>query len=224
MRKKRVLTERRGVPTTSKEWTIIYSDLMTNLMLFFLMLFALTRLSGDDKNKIFQSLKKDFTTVQEKAKFREILKVEKETKDSISEVLSRISGISGFVKVNISEKYIKMRLPNPVLFDVGQSRLKKEGMEVLDQLIEILKPIHHEIVVEGHTDNQPLRETSYFFSNWELSGIRALSAAEYMISQGIEPRRVSCIAYGPYRPLVSNDTRENRNKNRRIEINIVREK
>ena len=63
-----------------------------------------------------------------------------------------------------------------------------------------------------------------YFSNWELSGARALTAINHLVKLGIDPKRLSAVAYGPYHPLYPNDTEENRTKNRRIEINIIREK
>ena len=206
-------------------WLTIYSDLTTNLMLFFLMLFAITRLSAEEKSRVYNSLRKDFTTIQEKNRFEEVLKVEKKVKDDISELVSQFSGGSGdLLKINVSEQYIKMRLPSPVLFDVGSAELKMDGKAVLDQISEILKPLPHEVVIEGHSDNTPVSISSEYFSNWELSGMRALAAVRYLITRDIDPNNISAISYGSYHPLFPNDTAENRASNRRIEINIVREK
>ena len=60
--------------------------------------------------------------------------------------------------------------------------------------------------------------TQQFPSNWELSAARALSVVHYLEKQGIAPQRLRAIAYGEVRPLAPNDTAENRNKNRRVQI------
>jgi chemotaxis protein MotB len=216
---KREILDRRLGERTQKEWLTVYSDMMTNLMLFFLMLFAMTGLSADEKSRIYDSMKRSFTTIKEKARFKEVLRVEKETKDKISEVVSRYD----MARISVSEKYININLPNPILFKLGGEELMDEGKEVLDQLARVFKTIHHQIVVEGHTDNQPVLEGSRYFSNWELSAARAMAAVNYLISGEISPSRVSAVAYGEHHPLFPNDTEESRAKNRRIEINILRE-
>jgi chemotaxis protein MotB len=216
--------ERRKSRQVGQEWLTIYSDLMTNLMLFFLMLFALTRLDTTDKTKVYQSFQKSFTTIQEKARFRKVIHVEKKAEEDITEMVAQLDGMSDVAKINVSEQYIKMRLPSPVLFDPGKHILKDEGKRVLSQIADILKPLIHEVVVEGHSDMQALSQKSKYFSNWELSGARALNAINHLVLLGIDPKRLSAVAYGPYHPLYPNDTEENRTKNRRIEINIIREK
>lgn len=210
------LKERRLASGAGTEWMIIYSDLTTNLMLFFLMLFAITRLASDSKEKVFTSIKKNFTTVQEKARFQEIARVEDKTREEIG-------SISDMAKITITEKYISIELPNPVLFDPGGVDLKSMGKKVLGQISEILKPMHQQIIIEGHTDSKPVRLDGKYFSNWELSAARAMSAVNYLIKTGIAPELLSAVAYGSTRPVASNDTPEGRDKNRRIEINIVRE-
>jgi chemotaxis protein MotB len=204
---------------TGKEWLTVYSDMMTNLMLFFLMLFAMTSLSAEEKDKIYNSMKKNMSTIQEKARFKEIVRVEKETKDKITEVVSQYN----MARIDVSEKYISINLPNPILFEVASEELMDEGKEVLAQLAQVFKTIPQEIVVEGHTDNQPLGGKMKYFSNWELSAARAMTAVNQLISRGINPSRLSAVAFGQYHSIYPNDTEENRAKNRRIEINILRE-
>jgi len=180
------------------------------------MLFALTRAELGDKEKMVNSIKKDFTTVKEKTKFQQIIKIENKTKEKISE-------LSSMAKVSVTEKYISIQLPNPILFDLGKVDLNDQGKDMLRQIAEILKLTQQQVVVEGHTDDKPLGVKSKYFSNWELSGARALSAANYLIEQGIESNRMSAVAAGQYRPLGDNNTEDGRALNRRIEINIIRQ-
>lgn len=65
---------------------------------------------------------------------------------------------------------------------------------------------------------------SRYPSNWELSAARAFSVLRFFILQGIPPARLSALGYGEHMPAVRNDTPEGRAKNRRIEINILRQK
>ena len=75
--------------------------------------------------------------------------------------------------------------------------------------------------IEGHTDNEPIKHSGWK-SNWELSAARALSVLHYMAdNHGVEPSRLSAIGYGEYHPVETNDTREGRQNNRRVEIVII---
>jgi chemotaxis protein MotB len=79
----------------------------------------------------------------------------------------------------------------------------------------------NQIGIEGHTDNEPIKYSGWK-SNWELSTARALSVLHYLIDEkGISPYRISAIGYGEYRPVTSNNTKEGRQLNRRVEIVIL---
>ncbi len=94
---------------------------------------------------------------------------------------------------------------------------------VLDALAESLQEIDNHIRIEGHTCNLPIN-TPRFPSNWELSAARAIAVLRYFIEKkGISPQRLIAVGYGEYQPLVPNDSEENRRKNRRVEIVILRD-
>ncbi|MCX7956906.1 MAG: OmpA family protein [Endomicrobia bacterium] len=191
-------------------WRTVYSDMSTNLALFFLILFAFTRLSASKREELMQALanlgKKVEVTQQEKMK---------EETDELSKKLKDIA------TVEVKEEEIVINLPSPVLFDVGKAELKDTAKQVLNEVAKSLDTLTNEIVVEGHTDNIPIYAGKYK-SNWELSSARAFSVRDYLISVGIDEKRISCVGYGEYRPVAPNDTEENRSKNRRIEIKIIK--
>jgi chemotaxis protein MotB len=114
-------------------------------------------------------------------------------------------------------------LTDKVLFDLGDTKVKKEMREVLDQISVILKKYpDKQIVVEGHTDDLAIN-TSRFASNWELSTLRATSVVEYLVEQkGLDPSRFSASGYGEYQPLVPNISEANRRLNRRVDIVIMK--
>lgn len=97
-------------------------------------------------------------------------------------------------------------------------------MELMDKISKLFKPLSsHQIRVEGHTDNVPIH-TSTFPSNWELSSARSTNVLQYLIPHAnLEPSRVSAVGYGEFRPKFPNDSSENRSKNRRVDIVIVKE-
>jgi len=197
-------------------WLTIYSDLMTNLMLFFLMLFGTSRMASDIQKTIYKSIRMEFGTKEE-------MLVKKE-EDAIKRMVDYVEEkrLSSFATVKVSEQKVRIMLADPVLFDLGESELKPSAISVLHQVAGLLEDIPNAVLVEGHTDDRPITGGK-FRSNWELSAARAFSVIRYFIEEeNILPERLSAVGYGEYRPLYPNDTEENRAKNRRIEINIIR--
>src|SRR6185312_1158867 len=96
--------------------------------------------------------------------------------------------------------------------------LKPSAEGLLSQISPDLASFQGDIVVEGHTDNQPLGKSSKYKSNWELSVARAFSVIQLLTNNGVDPQRLSARGYGAYRPRAPNDTLEHRAENRRIEI------
>ena len=210
---KREEARRRG---RSPIWLTIYSDLMTNLMLFFLMLFGTSRMATDLQKTIHKSIQREFS--------REEDIFVKEEGQAIKDMLDYVEDrrLRGFATVKVGEQRVKIMLANPVLFDLGESELKPSAIPVLRQVAGLLKDIPNAVLVEGHTDDKPMVGEK-FRSNWELSTARAFNVIRYFIEEeNISPERLSAVGYGEYRPLYPNDTEENRAKNRRIEINIIR--
>ncbi|PIP18961.1 MAG: hypothetical protein COX41_05460, partial [Candidatus Omnitrophica bacterium CG23_combo_of_CG06-09_8_20_14_all_41_10] len=78
-----------------------------------------------------------------------------------------------------------------------------------------------QVAVEGHTDNDPIKYSGWK-SNWELSSGRALAVLHYLVDEcKVEPQRLSANGYGEYHPVAPNDTPQNKQKNRRVEIVIL---
>lgn len=124
------------------------------------------------------------------------------------------------VKLQMMEKGLVITVVGDLLFDSGKAKIRQEAHSLLDKVASVLKDnmADFNIGVEGYTDNQPIKHSGWK-SNWELSTARALSVLHYMVSkEDISPDRLSAIGYGEYRPLSSNDTREGRQINRRVEI------
>lgn len=109
-----------------------------------------------------------------------------------------------------------------VLFDSGKAELRKESFSKVDKIVSVLQDVVPDlnIGVEGHTDNEPIKRSGWK-SNWELSSHRALSVIHYLTEHQVSPTRLAAIGYGEYHPVESNDTKEGRQKNRRVEIVIL---
>ena len=108
------------------------------------------------------------------------------------------------------------------MFDSGKAVIRKDGEPIVQSIGEILKQNDRAIRVEGHTDNVPMHSLLYP-SNWELSTARAVNVVKYFIEKvGIAPTRLSAAGYSEYHPIADNDTAENRQKNRRVDVVILR--
>ena len=139
------------------------------------------------------------------------------------------------IDVAIDLEHGVLRLPEGILFDLGQADLKPHGQDV----VKVLGPVINDVLnrpkyrgsvntvfVEGHTDNLPI-QTETFASNWELSTQRAintfhaaLAAAPELKDQRNTSREalISCGGYADTRPVKPNDTEEGRKENRRIDL------
>ena len=126
----------------------------------------------------------------------------------------------GPVEVRETKEGIVVSVMGGVLFDPGDAVLKPEGKKLLDSLIPLLKNLNYPIRIEGHTDDTPVVGGKYK-SNWELSVARAISVLRYLISKGLDPKKMSVAGYGPYKPIYPNDTPEHRARNRRVDIVIL---
>lgn len=129
------------------------------------------------------------------------------------------------VKLEMAERGLVITFVAEVLFDSGKAALRPEAHQALEKVAKVIeqKVADRDIGVEGHTDNQPIKHSGWK-SNWELSTSRATSVIHFFVSQGLNPRQLSAIGYGEYRPVGSNDTTDGRQKNRRVEIVILPKK
>ncbi|MBN1824375.1 MAG: OmpA family protein [Endomicrobiales bacterium] len=207
-------------------WTIVYSDMITNLMLFFLMLYALSRMGGDARQEIMQGMEEKFrgkSAVEFRA--QKVLKdvKEEEAAQRVSSLMEK-QGVSKYTQVEINEKQIKITLNIPVLFASGNADLADSAKSALSGVSNILRSVSNKVIIEGHTDNLPVSQGLYA-SNWELSVARAYSVIEYFVQERrLDPSRFIAAGYGEYRPVAPNNTPEGRAANRRIEIVMVRKR
>ncbi len=113
-------------------------------------------------------------------------------------------------------------LTDKVLFDLGDTHIKPEMHEVLNEIADILKKeSDKKIAIEGHTDDLAIT-TSKIPSNWELSALRATAVVKYFVTEkGLDPSRFSAAGYAEYQPLVPNISEANRRINRRVDIVIM---
>lgn len=135
------------------------------------------------------------------------------------------NNLSARIEVVGSNDEIKIRFLDNVLFKSGRADVSAQAESVLNQVAGMFKAYDgyiNRIGIEGHTDSLPIN-TGVFESNWELSALRAVRVARYMIEKcSIPPQKVTAEGYGEYHPIGDNSTEEGRGKNRRVEIVITR--
>ena len=116
---------------------------------------------------------------------------------------------------------VGLRLSDEILFDSGSETLKAAGKTALDWVISnSLKASNGKIQVCGHTDSDPVVKTKAKWpgGNIQLSAHRAMAVQDYLRKHGISEKRISIAGFGPHKPLAPNDSKENKSRNRRVEI------
>ncbi|MFP2932517.1 OmpA family protein [Pyxidicoccus sp. 3LG] len=113
----------------------------------------------------------------------------------------------------------RIRIKGNVLFETGSAVIQKRSYPLLDEVATVLRknPTLGPVLIEGHTDNRGSRAL-----NMNLSDKRARSVLEYLVSRGIDKKRLSSAGFGFDRPIATNDTALGRAKNRRVDFRLVR--
>lgn len=229
-----------GVKTAAPPWMVTFSDLVTQILVFFVLLFASSTLDVKRFEEILSAFRASMGILETGRSLQsqrpltgdpstpvppvslpwaaqQIETVYQELARRLSE-----SDLADRVELVPEARGLVVRLADRVLFDLGKADLRPEARAVLDTMAGVLKPLPNPIRVEGHTDDLPIR-TDRFPSNWELSTARATAVVRYLIEQrGFGPQRLSAAGYGEHRPLVPNTSAANRQRNRRVDLVILR--
>lgn len=117
----------------------------------------------------------------------------------------------------------KLALSESLLFSPGEALISEAGKTALVTLADALNAGTELVRVEGHTDSDPVSRTSTVWrnGNWELAGARALSVLVILEKAGVHGSRMHFVGRGPYMPIASNDSREGKARNRRVEIYVM---
>ncbi|NLN16002.1 MAG: OmpA family protein [Firmicutes bacterium] len=226
-------------------WMLTYSDMVTLLLCFFVLLFAFSTIDIQKFRAIMSAfqgsigvldsgralhqddrvedaaLEMDLEQVIMQPSMQEIRQLQ-DIFDTLQNWAAQ-QDLEGLVYMVMEERGIVIRFADRVLFELGKANLTEEAKVVLSRIGGLLARLPNHVRVEGHTDNLPIR-TAMFPSNWELSTARATSVIRYLIENcGLKPSMLSAAGYGEYRPIQSNNTDEGRAANRRVDIVILRQ-
>ncbi|MGJ7045728.1 OmpA/MotB family protein [Thermoanaerobacterium thermosulfurigenes] len=225
--------EDEGKKENSERWLLTYSDMITLLMIFFIVLYTISTVNSQKFQQIAASLGKTFdgtNYVIGQQSGNSILDSIKTTgtngtnDNSIASQLDKLIkqyNLQNMVTYKVDERGFVISLNDTLLFDTGSADVKPDQKETLIKIGNILKSMPNYIRVEGYTDNVPINNNQ-FHSNWELSVIRATNVVEILVNDvKMDPAKISAVGYGEYRPIVPNDSDKNRQLNRRVDIVIM---
>jgi len=227
-------------PENHERWLISYADFITLLFAFFVVMYAISSVNIG-KYKVFSDALGDAFGGAGAARpintqvpnlpipnpglrrHTELLRKEKEHMTKLAQdLLSTLAPLvkEGKVRVTQNSRGVSVEINASVLFDPGEARLTAQSSEALRAVADLLKSDTHDVQVEGHTDNQPIKNTLYP-SNWELSAVRASSVVRLFIAAGVAPTRLTAVGHGANIPVASNDDAEGRARNRRVAVTIL---
>ncbi|NLY91231.1 MAG: flagellar motor protein MotB [Firmicutes bacterium] len=221
-------------PPGAPAWMTTYSDLVTQLLCFFVMLFALSSISESKYEQIAASLRAALSgspsvlsgglnPMGDPLPFEISPNINEEFREVYEEIEAMLAeeGVGVAVEIYSEERGMVISFKEKIFFNIGSAELLPEARNLLLRVGKILAADDHDIRVEGHTCDLPIR-TASFPSNWELSTSRATNVTRFLIDEaGIDPRRLGATGYAEFRPIAPNNSEENRVRNRRVDILLL---
>lgn len=238
---------RRNHESVSHErWLISYSDFVTLLFAFFVVLFATTYRDNQSIRKLSRAIHNGFQTMgafsqdgpptnsefdqsPEKLQTDE-LSLKRPTAGSAADMRllrKQLEAALGKelrnheIVLQMTPEGFTISLKELGFFDSGRATLLPGAADKLKRIAKVLSRPGLEIRVEGHSDNQPIHNDQ-FRSNWELSAARAMNVLLLLVDDaGFDPRNISAAGFGEFRPVSDNSTPEGRRMNRRVDLVVV---
>lgn len=231
---------------TEANWQDSYSDLMTDLLAIFVVLFSFAMM-----NQAIVSYQRASAKNQESEAYYTTTNGMLEGSDAIlnnndailenNEVISSKESEAGELKESLNEyideanlsellsvseennSKVVLNIASSLLFNSGSAEVTADAGPILEKLASIFMKFKDSITlikVEGHTDNVPINNEQ-FESNWELSCIRAVNVVKRLLMISEFPSDIfSATGYSEFHPIADNDTEEGREKNRRVSFII----
>jgi chemotaxis protein MotB len=219
-------------PQNHERWLLTYADLITLLMIFFVIMYAMSNVDTKKYEQLNKSLNGVFeggdgimTGTENKMPSDTV--VEQQNLENLKKQLEEYihtNNLDKSVSINIEPKGLVISLKDTIMFDTGKAQIKETSKDKLIEIGKMFNKTDNYIRVEGHTDNIPIKNGD-FKSNWELSAIRSTNVIELFINySNVSPERLSSVGYGEFRPIADNSTEEGKSKNRRVDIIILKSK
>ncbi len=213
----------------SPAWMTTFSDLMSLLLCFFVLIVSMSKVVERDFWVAAGSLRGAFGVMTanptiislENTPLPRLKNIQRAIVDkSVSNMQDFIESknLGESVKVVVEDKGVALTISAPVMFEHSRAEMNPASFPLLEEVFKIARGWPNVIRVEGHTDNTRIVGGEYE-SNWDLSFARALSVVQFAINfSKIHPSRLAPVAYSEYKPVADNGTPEGRAENRRIEL------
>lgn len=210
----------------SERWLLTYADMITLLLVLFIVLFALSKVDQakyqEFKQSVTSAVMSDTphgTTHVHAKPAPDVMNVGgfQQLERELNAALSA-KGLMGDVTFTInSSGLVEGLVADSTFFVTASAELSPVGTEIVDTSAKVLAKYPNAIEVAGYTDDRPI--TGPYANNWALSAARASTVVVRMTGvDGIVPNRVILLGYGQYHPLVPNTSSAARAENRRINI------
>ncbi len=218
--KHRSLRRRRpSFEDSSSSWLITYSDAVTLLLAFFVMILSVSDINQGKVEALKEGLSEMMTGETQPTPFTDI-------KLGLEQLIAE-KGLEDQVSVTLDAQGVKIEFANVALYESGSADIKSEAISTLKEVTQVIRKTSHKthmVEVEGHTDDVPIH-TEKYPSNWELSSVRATNIVKYLLAQGIEKERLKAAGYADSRPKEGIDDlplNQQRQGNRRVVVFVKR--
>ncbi|MDA3901777.1 MAG: OmpA family protein [Spirochaetes bacterium] len=237
------MKKKKKCPPPAPTWLTSWSDLVTLLLTFFILMFSTADIDGKDFFLILSSFRGslgmfegghtlskgrleemglNINTLPSEAKKRSLAQRLKKALEAFKPEIQ-----SKKVRIREDERGLIISLASDAYFDPGSAALKEEIRPVLSKVTAIMGSIPNFTRIEGHTDSNPISPgttEARYETNWELSSARSVNIIRYLTEvENVEPRKLSAVGFAEYRPVDNNNTPEGRAFNRRVDIVILRD-
>ena len=209
-------------------WLLTYADLITLLLIMFILLYSAATQDISKFKNLAQYLRAAFGGVLQQGPTFLQGQGDRIIPDLVQRMVAATesagTGTGGQApQVFKNERGIVVRLmTDNVLYDLGSAEISPAMQQILDAIASPIKEANLPVLVEGHTDDLPVKSGKRYVDNMELSALRAAKVVRYLIEKGkVPPERLSAVGYAQYRPIAPNNSTENRKRNRRIDIVIL---
>jgi chemotaxis protein MotB len=218
----------------NERWLITYADLITLLLIFFIVLYSMSQINAKKFDELSQSMAIIFgstgrsgvldggrTVVPDPSTHKEKRNITS-TKERVKRMIARM-GLDGKITVRKDGRGLVISVQDTVFFKKGSADLNDKANEIVGTVGKMLETMPNSIRIEGHTDNIKIHNARYY-SNWELSTARATNVLHSLIEQThIAPERLAASGYAEFKPVASNKTELGRSFNRRVDIVVLNE-
>ncbi len=215
-------------------WLATFSDLMSLLLTFFILLLSFSTTKQSDFEKAVGSLQGALGVLSgdpiltSPVKLHvpivrgDITEARPTLKDAKAEIEKEVEAEAQQENVEVieSEEGITIRIKDNAVFSSGKADIKPDILPLLNKIGGVLARLPNPIEIEGHTDDLPIKNEEFPSNHW-LSSARALGVLDVFQNEvGIGAERMTAIGHGEFKPLLDNDSDENRASNRRVEIKV----